>query len=495
MPDTILNRNSDLLDTSAHQSEVIPSALPELAKSDSNPHVLAIIPRGEVIRNFVYSGCLDNIANEVKLSLLSVSVSSELADGIRGPNRTVFALDEVRERWIVRFQRDILDLAHGRWLWSKAAQERWRLRDHEVQTVRQRLIRIAKKAIAIPFANDFGLKLLSVTERVSSRLLNPTNKFVELYKTIKPTIVFNGSHIHSAIATPAVQAAQWLGIPTATFVFSWDNLTSQGRIMLPYDYFLVWNESIKEQLLKMYSWIRSENVFVTGTPQFDLHFQPKFYWDRERFCDEIGADAERPLILYSTGMAHHMPGEPELVEAIADMLLEYEPESRPQLLVRVYAKDLTNRFADLKRRRKDIIFPEVLWDPVWLTPKFDDAFTLINTLRHCSLGINIASTISLELCMFDKPVINIAYDPTSGNELGLRNARFYSFEHYKPVVDSGAVKVVADPEEMKAAIAEFLRDPSAGSSARKNLINKFFGSTLDARSNDRVAEVLTRLAG
>lgn len=467
---------------------------PELT-AHIKPHVLSIIPRGEVVRNFVYSGCLDFLSKETDLSLLSISVSSEFVDVLEGPNRAVFALEEVQERWVVRFQREVLDLAHGRWLWSKAAQERWRLRNHEARSFRQKVVRKAKKSIAIPFANDWGLKFLSIIERTSSRLLNPTDRFIDLYKTTKPTLVFNGSHIHSAIATPAVQAAQWLGIPTATFIFSWDNLTSQGRIMLPYDYFLVWNDSLKEQLLKIYSWIKPENVLVTGTPQFDLHFQRDFYWDRKRFCDEIGADAKRPIILYSTGMANHMPGEPEIVEGIADMLRDYEGEERPQLLVRVYAKDLTNRFDDLEHRRKDIIFQKTLWDPVWLTPKYDDAYILINTLRHCSMGINIASTISLELCMFDKPVVNVGYDPPTGNDLGLSNARFYSFEHYKPVVDSGAVKVAMSNAEMRNMIAEGLRNPSERAAKRRRLINKMFHDTLDGKSAKRVSDVLSRLAG
>jgi len=122
------------------------------------------------------------------------------------------------------------------------------------------------------------------------------------------------------VATQAVQAAQWLGIPTATFIFSWDNLTSQGRIMLPYDYYIVWNEALKKQLLEMYEWICPERVFVTGTPQFDFHFRPEFYQSRKDFCASVGADATRPLILYTTGMANHMPCEPELVEEIADLL-------------------------------------------------------------------------------------------------------------------------------------------------------------------------------
>ena len=141
----------------------------------------------------------------------------------------------------------------------------------------------------------------------------------------------------------------------------------------------------------------------------------------------------RPIVLYSTGMANHMPGEPEIVEEIADMLKEIEGDKKPQLLVRVYPKDLTGRFEELKHRRTDILFPKIAWEEDWLTPKFEDSYALVNTLRHSALGINVASTISLELCMFDKPVINVGYNPPSVDEKNLAYADYYEFDHYRTV--------------------------------------------------------------
>ena len=464
--------------------------------NEAASHLLAIIPRGEVVRNFVYTGCFGDIATQRKLSLLSVELGSDIDAALRATSQHVYKLQEIEERWIVRFQREILDVAHGRWLWSAAAQERWRLRDSEAKTIRQKAVRLAKKSIGIPFAHETGLGILSRSERLTSYLLKSTQEYLDLYRQIKPSLVFNGSHIHSRNAIQAVQAAQWLGIPTATFVFSWDNLTSQGRITLPYDYFLVWNESIKRQLLRMYSWINPDNVFVTGTPQFDFHFREEFYLSRKDYCERIGADVDRPIVFYATGMPNHMPGEPEIVEALADMLADSSTfPDRPQLMVRVYAKDKTGRFDELKRRRPDILFPQVAWSPSWLTPKSEDSVMLVNTLRHCSVGINVASTLSLELCMFDKPVINVGFNPPSVKTEILSYSDYYEFDHYKPVVDSGAVSIVRSPGEMKVMIAKYLRNPGLQSTERRDLMDQMFGSTLDGASSSRVAQVLVRLSG
>jgi hypothetical protein len=189
-----------------------------------------------------------------------------------------------------------------------------------------------------------------------------------------------------------------------------------------------------------------------------------------------------------------MPGEPQIVEEIADLLGKLDLDVKPQLLVRVYPKDLTGRFNELKGRRPDILFPVVEWEPSWLTPKFEDSYALVNSLRHCALGINIASTVSLELCMFDKPVINIGYDPEGIDRRAVSFAAYYDFEHYKPLVDSGAVDVAWDRAELRPLIERNLKDPGVRQPNRKKLIDHMFGTTLDGRSGKRVAEVLLEIA-
>ena len=92
-------------------------------------HLLAILPRGESIRNFVYTGVLDRVAEDVPVSVLSVSPNDALWSLLEGRYGAVFPLDEIPERWLVGALRELLDAAHGRRLWSEAARERWRLRD------------------------------------------------------------------------------------------------------------------------------------------------------------------------------------------------------------------------------------------------------------------------------------------------------------------------------------------------------------------------------
>src|SRR5262249_41822062 len=147
-----------------------------------------------------------------------------------------------------------------------------------------------------PFANRLGVEFLSKVELTASRIFRSSDEELNLLRKLNPALVFNGSHVHSRNSIRVVHAAKQLGIPTAAFIFSWDNLTSQGRIIPDYDYYLVWNEALRDQLLSIYPYVRYGRVFVTGTPQFDFHFRSEFSLTREEFCTKTGADPARPIV-------------------------------------------------------------------------------------------------------------------------------------------------------------------------------------------------------
>lgn len=452
--------------------------------------LLAILPRGEAMRNFVHSGALQALRPEVAVSLATVEPSPEVAASLAATFDGYHSIGPVTEHRAVRLSRGLLEQAHGRHVWSEAAQERWRRRDAEVATAGDRVRRTAWKAAASLFASERGLAIASALERRVSRAFPPDGEADTILDAEAADLVFNASHIHSALAIPLVQAAGWRGIPTATFLFSWDNLTSQGRILDIYDHFLAWNHQIADDLIRMYPGIDPDQVPVTGTPQFDFHFHEANRWPRARWAEEVGVDPDRPVVLYTTGMANHMPGEPEIVAFIADRLAEMDDLGRPQLLVRVYAKDRTGRFDELRRQRPDIAFSPVHWLEHWLTPMPEDIPLWSSTLDQVACGINVASTVSLELAMFDKPVINVAFNPPSVPVTQIDYARYYRFDHYAPVVASGALSLAERPDDIAVLVRAALEEPSREAPGRARVLEQMFGDTLDGHSAARVATAL-----
>jgi hypothetical protein len=456
--------------------------------------VVAVLPRGEAIRNFVYSGCLDQVQARADLSVVSVLPPGEVEDLLRSRYRDVHELVPTKPPYALGALFDVVDVAHNRYLWSEAAQERWRRRDAEATTRAQQLKTGAKRALARPFANDRSLRALTDLQTTLAARSRANAAHRELLAGVEPDLVFNGSHIHSAAAHGVVAAARARSATTAAFLFSWDNLTSQGRIMPPYDAHLVWNADIRADLLRIYPRIDPERVVVTGTPQFDAHFRDEHRWTREEYCRAVGLDPARPIVLYSTGMPNHMPGETEIVTDLADRLAALGPDA-PQLVVRRYAKDRSGRFEALHQARPDLCMPEVAWEATWLTPLPGDTPLWSNMLRHTDVGVNVASTVSLELCMFDVPVVQVAYNPPGVPTSEIDYARYYRFDHYRPVVESGAVTLARSADDLVAEIRRALEVPEVHAAERRALLDRMFGDTLDGRSADRIATTLVDLAG
>lgn len=456
--------------------------------------IVAILPRGEAIRNFVYSGALTELSKYCELTILSIKPNDYIFEKLHSDFSNVLLLNKYDEQAPVRYIREIIDTAHGHWLNSNASQSRTLLRNREATNITEKIKLFSKKLISYPFASTRGLEFLDKVENITGEMFRATEDYIQLFKALKPDLIFNGSQVHNKISLPVIHAAKTLNIPTSTFVFSWDNLTSQGRIYPQYDYYIVWNEYLKKELLRIYQQLSSQQILVTGTPQFDFHFRGEFHWTRETYCSEIGADPKRPIVLYTTGMANHVIGEPAIIEIIADILHEIAHTPPPQLIVRIYPKGPQSCFDDLKKNRNDILFPEVQWEQNYLTPHYEDLYHYTNSIRHADIGINIASTVSLELCMFDKPVINVNFLPPNfdiSKDFDYRN--YYKFEHYRSIVESGAIDIAESKEHLKALIIKWLANPDKKSSERKSLIQKFFGDTLDGKSSSRIAHTLSHL--
>lgn len=460
------------------------------------PHVVLVVPRGESVRTFLYSETLGSLAESARVTLLSVIDDEKFTTHFRSSCDGLIPLRHHPEHRLVSYLRMITDTAHDRWLWSEVAKNRWEIRRTEAKSAPARLKRMVLEGVSRGFAFRRGLEFLTGLERSTNWALRPTSDFETLWADLKPDLVFNCSHVHGPAGELPLKAAHRMGIPTAGFIFSWDNLTSRSRIFVPYDDYLVWTDRMRKDLLRLYRKVTPDRVFVTGTPQFDFHFKDEYHLSREELCRRIGIDPKRPFILYTTGVDKHFPEEHRHVESVIRLLGEIEPETRPQLVVRTYVKGTSSEMLALAgREHPDVVFPPVLWEEKWYTPQYEDLAIYTSLLRHTSLGINAASTVSLELMIHDKPIINLGFDPP-GSHLPhiLRFARHIDFDHFRPVAQSGATMVARSVDDMRTMIQRGLTRPWDGREARKAFLQAMFGTSLDGRSGRRVAERLLELA-
>jgi len=469
-----------------------------MAVEDKKKHIVMVVPRGEAIRNFLYSDTIKILSKYARVTVLSVVDDPIFVDRFRAYTDKFIHIKETKKapKILTSLQMVIHD-AHFKWLKSAAAINYFEVNEKRAKE-KGSLARFRLRNIFIsPLANKKALQALTILENNLTWKYRAGTEFEQLFKELKPDLIFNTSHIHGPAGELAAKIGRKMGFRVAGFIFSWDNLFSRSRMTVRYNDYLVWTPKIKNDLLRIYPFVKGEDVHITGTPQFDYHFKDEFIIPKDELARRIGFDPDRPYVLYSTGIDRHVQQEHLHIQSVIDILAEIALPDRPQLIVRTYAKGTSKEtYAIRDKNIPGVFFPKVEWDEVTITPSYNDLSVLSSLLRYTALGINVASTMMLELFMFKKPAINIAYSPPGSNlDYVMRHSRFLDFEHFKPVVKSGAAETVHNITELKTAIIEAFKNPKKHLKEQEEFLKEMFGSTLDGKSGVRVAETLLKLAG
>jgi CDP-glycerol glycerophosphotransferase (TagB/SpsB family) len=105
--------------------------------------------------------------------------------------------------------------------------------------------------------------------------------------------------------------------------------------------------------------------------------------------------------------------------------------------------------------------------------------------------VNVASTIAVEACLTDTPVVNIGFDGDEHRPFLDSAARYYHYTHYRPLVEADAVRVADSPAEMVSSIERYLEAPETDRAGRARAAAELCSYT-DGRSAERVAEFVLR---
>jgi hypothetical protein len=280
---------------------------------------------------------------------------------------------------------------------------------------------------------------------------------MSLLSALDPDLVFNAS----VVSWPSrlwTRAAALNGVPVIANVISWDNMSTKTLLDEFVDTFLVWSEEMDEDFETSIPTVRGKQRVIVGSPQFEPILEGKGLVPRETFFARYGLKPEKKLILYTTGSKTLFPAEPECLERLLAHCRENLSE-RANIMVRMHPKDRQGRYESVIAK-----FPEVPFTFAGQTiegvdewvPSQEDIALLVNQLHHCEVIVNVASTMTLEGFVLDKPAINIGF--TLGSSVSARYPMedYYKSRHYRDVVESGAARLVMDYTELFNAIDDVL---------------------------------------
>lgn len=322
------------------------------------------------------------------------------------------------------------------------------------------------KTILIKFL--IGLKstepgIERVRERIK-KLEKSTTKYHYCKKQLeehKPDMVLCTSQRSTQAIAPLL-AAQDLGIPTATFIYSWDNVP-KAMLVVETDFYYVWSEHMKAELLFYYPFIKDEQVIVTGTPQFEPHYDTSLILSREEFFRANGLDVAKRYICFSGDDETTSPLDQYYLEDLAKAVRELNEEGyNLGVLYRKCPVDFTDRYQAVLQQYQDVV---VSVDPIWeqigkswneIAPSKEDFQMLINVCHHTELVTNVCSSTVFDFCAHNKPCIYYNYEQPQLKK-GIRDiGQNYHYVHFRSMPSKEAVSWALNKAELKERVKELL---------------------------------------
>jgi len=370
-----------------------------------------------------------------------------------------------------------------------------------------RLVKLARERLRLwRYARD-GRRGLAVSRRQAFALALRNHPVADRYRLLlkrwKARLVV-GFSLEGPREMVLMEAANSVNLPTAVMIRSRDNLAAKIAHLPDAAAYLVWSEVTRGFLHRIYPEIPRERAFVTGSPQFDRHLDPRFRLERQEFFQLVGLDPTRPLVVYTCATPTLIPHEIDIVQFLADAVAAgalRRGQQRAQLLVRGHPRGFGSSVPLLRHPRPDVaVFPPAgtaqynseAHEAQVVRLILEDEPVHLATLAYQDVQVNVSGTMTVDSAILDKPVVNVFFDLPPGIPPGLSVRRFYQRSDYRPIVESGGVRLAHTPQQCIELINQYLENPQLDAAGRAWIRENDCGP-LDGRAGERVARVLAGL--
>lgn len=260
----------------------------------------------------------------------------------------------------------------------------------------------------------------------------------------------------------ALLAAKDLGIPTVAFVYSWDNVPKAMQVVET-DYYFVWSALMKDEVLNYYPFVQESQVIVTGTPQFELHYDGRLLQERSVFFAEHNLDINKKYICYSGDDETTSPLDQYYLEDLVQAVRSLNTKGKNLgIIYRKCPVDMTNRYDAVLQANTDVI---VAIDPIWkpmgnqwneILPTKEDLALLYNVCAHSELVTNVCSSTVFDFVAHKKPCIYFNYEQPQLKK-GIRDiGQNYKYVHFRSMPSPGAAVFCTDKKDLEYLVNQII---------------------------------------
>jgi hypothetical protein len=310
------------------------------------------------------------------------------------------------------------------------------------------------------FASEKGLRRLKRKVEDTERKTVYYQACRDIFQQERPDLVFCTNQRHVTTVAPIV-AARDLGIRTACFIFSWDNLP-KATVVIDTDFYFVWSDHMKREL-EHYAVVGEDRVKVTGTPQFEVHYDRSMLLPRGEFCARHGLDPQCRYICFTGDDVTTSPDDPGYLRDVAMAVRALNSKGHKLgLLFRRCPVDFSGRYKTVVSEFADVI-SEIApqWnriDSAWnaVLPGREDSALLANTIAHSEMAINLGSSVVFDCVAHGKPCAYINYNQPEKSNPKWDVRRCYRLIHFQSMPSADAVLWIGGADEIAPTIEKAL---------------------------------------
>ncbi|MGH9857289.1 MAG: glycosyltransferase, partial [Acidobacteriota bacterium] len=262
------------------------------------------------------------------------------------------------------------------------------------------------------------------------------------------------------------------------------------------DSFIVWNQMMKNHLLRIFPDVNPENVSVIGAPRLDYFWHSDQIPSKETLYRFLRLEnVKRPLIHFSTTELYPMD---YVLKAVHEAMQTGELTGNPYLYASVHPGGTMKRHQDLEKygarlrysfgRQDTPLVPAFSY-----TPTEADMYLLVALFKYAAVLVNHSSSTALESLIAGTPVINVAYGRPFDWWRWYRSMVYRDFkQHYNDLIKDGATCLVKNKHQLVDGLKEALANPRWNEEVRHRTVKRMITTTDGTASQQVLAEIMKR---
>jgi CDP-glycerol glycerophosphotransferase (TagB/SpsB family) len=345
------------------------------------------------------------------------------------------------------------------------------------------------------------LALFREFSRMLEHRVNRSKKVEELLNTLRPDLLVLSNPFGTEETVYLIHTRE-LNVPVVCQMLSWDNITSKGTPLLMPDYFISWGPVMTGEMSELYGFPK-DRIYECGVPHFDVYNQNDQFISRYRLLKNLNLPLEDPYIFYGMVASNLFPNELDILTWLVDQINKHAFARPCSLVIRPHPQAISGIYARTSRElerlkalmgsRVALDIPPVLSEKLaWDLPK-DDMYRLASLLAGCAMCVNANSTLCLDACMLDRPVVSIGFDGWEELPYEQSARQGLDYFHIAKLLAFGGIRVARSFDDFKNHINAYLREPSLDQEGRLLSVAQECGPR-DGRAAERVASTLLSLA-